>query len=342
MRMPNRLSLIRLQERLNRISKGFLFSDRSREFFIFLFFFFIAGGFWLLQTLNGEFEDTVTIPLRLKGVPKEVVITSELPSQLQLRVKDRGTVLLNYKLGAEIQPIYIDFEKVRSNDNHVRMAFAQIEKQLTQQMSASTRLLSIKPDTLDFYYTQAKSRRVPVRFQGRLAAAQTYFLADTLFRPDSVEVYAPQSILDTLRFAPTVHTEYLEVADTLNCKVQLASHSAVKFLPDEVQMTLLTDVYTEASVELPLEGVNFPVGKVLRAFPSRVKVFFQVGKNRYKSLSEEELRLIVNYDDLMKLNHQKYTVKLHHLPQGVLNVRFVPEQVDFLIEQVNYQTEHTQ
>ena len=337
--MSSRLPLIRLKERLDRISKDFLFSDRSREFFLFLFFFFVAGAFWLLQTLNGEFEDTISLPFRLKGVPKEVVITSQLPTELQLRVKDRGTVLLNYKLGGEIMPLSIDFEKLKGNDNHVRMAFAQIEKQILQQMSVSTRLLSIKPDTLDFYYTQAKSKRVPVRFQGRLMAAQTYFLADTLFRPDSVEVYAPQAILDTLCYAPTVFTECLEVADTLIRKVQLTSHSAVKFLPDEVEMSLLTDVYTEASVELPLEGVNFPMGKVLRAFPSHVKVLFQVGKNRYKSLSEEEFRLIVNYEELMKLNHQKYTVKLHHLPQGVLNVRFVPEQVDFLIEQVSFQTE---
>ena len=32
--------------------KDFLLSDKSREFLIFLFFFLIAGGFWLIQTLN--------------------------------------------------------------------------------------------------------------------------------------------------------------------------------------------------------------------------------------------------------------------------------------------------
>ena len=112
--MLNRNELSRLQKRLNRSMKDFLFSDRSREFFLFLFFFFVAGGFWLLQTLNGEFEDDLQVPLRLKGIPHDVVITSELPQHVQLRIKDRGTVLLNYKVGKDFLPLNIDFDKVRA------------------------------------------------------------------------------------------------------------------------------------------------------------------------------------------------------------------------------------
>ena len=36
--------------KLSKKIKDFLLSDKSREFLIFLFFFLIAGGFWLLQT----------------------------------------------------------------------------------------------------------------------------------------------------------------------------------------------------------------------------------------------------------------------------------------------------
>ena len=41
--------------KLSRKIKDFLLSDKSREFLIFLFFFLIAGGFWLLQTLNNDY-----------------------------------------------------------------------------------------------------------------------------------------------------------------------------------------------------------------------------------------------------------------------------------------------
>lgn len=333
--MLNRNELSRLQKRLNRMMKDFLFSERSREFFLFLFFFFVAGGFWLLQTLNGEFEDDLQVPLRLKGVPNDVVITSELPQSLQLRIKDRGTVLLNYKVGKDFLPLSIDFDKVKGSDHHVRLPFSQLEKQLLSQLNASTRLLSVKPDTLDFYYTRAKSKRVPVRMRGKITPAQTYFLADTLFRPDSVEVFAPAAMLDTIDAAYTAYTEWSNVADTVKRTFDLHTQQGVKFIPQQVEVQLFTDVYTEAAIEVPLEGVDFPRDKALRAFPSKVKVHFQVGKNRYKSLRASEFQLKVSYDELMQLGSLKYTVRLDQMPQGVLNVRFVPEQVDFLIEQVS-------
>lgn len=333
--MLNRNELSRLQKRLNRMMKDFLFSERSREFFLFLFFFFVAGGFWLLQTLNGEFEDDLQVPLRLKGVPNDVVITSELPQSLQLRIKDRGTVLLNYKVGKDFLPLSIDFDKVKGSDHHVRLPFSQLEKQLLSQLNASTRLLSVKPDTLDFYYTRAKSKRVPVRMRGKITPAQTYFLADTLFRPDSVEVFAPAAMLDTIDAAYTTYTEWSNVADTVKRTFDLHTQQGVKFIPQQVEVQLFTDVYTEAAIEVPLEGVDFPRDKALRAFPSKVKVHFQVGKNRYKSLRASEFQLKVSYDELMQLGSLKYTVRLDQMPQGVLNVRFVPEQVDFLIEQVS-------
>lgn len=333
--MLNRNELSRLQKRLNRMMKDFLFSERSREFFLFLFFFFVAGGFWLLQTLNGEFEDDLQVPLRLKGVPNDVVITSELPQSLQLRIKDRGTVLLNYKVGKDFLPLSIDFDKVKGSDHHVRLPFSQLEKQLLSQLNASTRLLSVKPDTLDFYYTRAKSKRVPVRMRGKITPAQTYFLADTLFCPDSVEVFAPAAMLDTIDAAYTAYTEWSNVADTVKRTFDLHTQQGVKFIPQQVEVQLFTDVYTEAAIEVPLEGVDFPRDKALRAFPSKVKVHFQVGKNRYKSLRASEFQLKVSYDELMQLGSLKYTVRLDQMPQGVLNVRFVPEQVDFLIEQVS-------
>ena len=43
--------------------KDFLLKPKSREFFIFLFFLFLASGFWLLQTLKEEYEEDFIIPL---------------------------------------------------------------------------------------------------------------------------------------------------------------------------------------------------------------------------------------------------------------------------------------
>lgn len=75
-----RYTYLRLSKRI----KDFLLSDKSREFLIFLFF-LIASGFWLIQTLNNDYEAEFSIPVRMKDVPNNIVLTSEPPSELRVR-----------------------------------------------------------------------------------------------------------------------------------------------------------------------------------------------------------------------------------------------------------------
>ncbi len=333
--MFDRRNIKQVYWRINRQMKDFLLSEKSREFFIFLFFFFVAGGFWLLQTLNNDYETEFSVPVRLRKVPENVVITSEPVSKLRVRVKDKGTALLNYMLGKSFYPVNIDFPAHKGKDNRVRMDASRFSKEIAGQLKASTQLLSIKPDTLEYIYSTGVSKKVPVKLQGAVKAGRQYYFPDTLFQPDSVLVYAPEDMLDTIRAACTQYLTLDNVTDTVTRHLSLQAWKGVKFVPSAIQMTLPVDIYTEKTVEVPLHGINFPADKVLRAFPSKVQVTFQVGVSRFRQITAEDFHINVSYEELLDLGASKYTVKLRSIPEGVSHVRFYPEQVDFLIEQVS-------
>lgn len=325
----------RLYIRIRKQTKDFLLSDKSREFFVFLVFFFIAAGFWLLQTLNNDYETEFSVPVRLKNVPEDVVITSEPVPELRVRVRDKGTVLLNYMLGKSFYPVILDFADYKSNNTHVKILSSQVQKKVTAQLNASTVLLSMKPDTLEYYYSTGESKRVPVKLQGRVEAGLQYYLPDTIFTPDSVVVYAPAGVLDTITAAYTQNLQLEDISDTLRRQVGLEPRRGVKYVPASVNLVLPVDMYTEKTVEVPLKGVNFPADKELRAFPSKVQISFQIGVGRFRQVTAEDFHLVVSYEELVRLGNNKYTVKLKKLPEGISHVRFNPEQVDFLIEQVS-------
>lgn len=333
--MFERRNIIRFYLRTIRKIKNFLLSDKSREFFVFMFFFFIASGFWLLQTLNNDYEFEFSVPVKLKGVPNNVVITTEPPSEIRIKVKDKGTVLLNYMLGKSFYPIALNFSDYKGVNNFARIFASQFEKKILSQLNVSTRLLSIKPDTIEYFYSTGGSKLVPVRLQGEVEAAREYYLSDTIFQPDSVLVYAPENILDTITAAYTGRLNLKEIADTLKKQVPLASQKGIKFVPSSIEMMLPVDIYTQKVVEVPLHGVNFPADKILRAFPSKVQVTFQVGLSRFRQINANDFHINISYEELLHLGADKYTVKLKNIPKGVSHVRFNPEQVDFLIEQVS-------
>ena len=313
--------------------KDFLLSAKSREFFIFLFFFFMAGGFWLLQTLNNDYEADFSILVKLKGIPDNVVITSEPASEIRVRVKDKGTVLLNYMLGKSFYPVQLSFDEHNSKNNIVRVAASEYEKSVVSQLNASTRLLSMTPDTLEYIYSTGMSKRLPIKLCGTLSVERQYYLSDTIFRPDSVLLYAPAEMLDTITTAYTQPVVLENISDTLVQQVPLLQPKGVKVVPPTVELMLPVDIYTEKTVEVPVVGINFPFGKVLRAFPSKVQVTFQVGLSRFRQIDAEDFSIEVPYDELLRLGADKYTVKLSKIPDGVRQVRCNPEQVDFLIEQ---------
>lgn len=315
-------------------TKDFLLSAKSREFFVFLCFFFIAAGFWLLQTLNNDYETEFSIPVRLRNVPENVVITSDPVSEVRVRVRDKGTVLLNYMLGKNFYPVILDFKNYTNMGNHVQVQTSQVQKWITGQLNASTALLSMKPDTLEYYYSTGVSKMIPVKLCGNVSAGEQYYLPDTLFTPDSVRVYAPSDALDTMKVAYTLPLNLDNITDTLEREVTLSTPKGAKYIPASVKLTLPVDMYTEKTVEVPLRGINFPADKVLRAFPSKIKISFQVGMGRFRQITADDFHLVVSYEELVRLGSEKYTVKLRTLPEGVSHVRFNPEQVDFLIEQI--------
>ena len=256
-------------------TKDFLLSAKSREFFVFLCFFFIAAGFWLLQTLNNDYETEFSIPVRLRNVPENVVITSDPVSEVRVRVRDKGTVLLNYMLGKNFYPVILDFKNYTNMGNHVQVQTSQVQKWITGQLNASTALLSMKPDTLEYYYSTGVSKMIPVKLCGNVSAGEQYYLPDTLFTPDSVRVYAPSDALDTMKVAYTLPLNLDNITDTLEREVTLSAPKGAKYIPASVKLTLPVDMYTEKTVEVPLRGVNFPADKVLRAFPSKIRSLFR-------------------------------------------------------------------
>ena len=313
--------------------RSFLLSTKSRELLVFCFFVFVAFCFWLLQTMNDVYQADFKIPVRLKNVPKEVVMTSELPKEIRVHVEDRGTVLLNYMLGRTFFPVSFDFQDYKDNGFHVSIPVSEVTKKVSAQLASTTKLLSVRPNVLEFIYTQGKAKKVPVAAKGRMMAGHQYYISDILLSPDSVMVYAPDSVLDFITTAYTQPVDIENITDTVSRHVHLQTVKGAKFTPSSADVKIYVDMYSEKTVEVPVTGVNFPAGKILRTFPSRVQVTFQVGLKHFKQITAEDFFIGVSYEDVVNVRDNKIHLSLRRVPEFASHVRIVPEEVDYLIEQ---------
>lgn len=144
---------------ISRKIRNFLLSQKSREFLVFLFFVFVSFCFWLMQTMNDLYQAEFKMPVRLRNVPKEVVLTSELPDEIRVRVEDRGTVLLNYMLGRTFFPVSFDFEEYRDRGDHVHISSAEIFKKVATQLNTSTSFCLSVPIRWKSFIRKARPRK---------------------------------------------------------------------------------------------------------------------------------------------------------------------------------------
>jgi len=310
--------------------RNFLFSGLNKEFLIFLFFLALSGAFWLLMTLNETMEREFKIPMRLTGVPRNAVITGELPDTVRVTVRDKGFTLVTY----DFRPLVFRFSNYADEDEGKgTIPLADVQKQVLSQMYGSSKLLQVKPGAFGFYFTYGTSKKVPVVFRGKITTNKSYYLAHTEFYPSMVTVYANKQQLDKLQSVEIEPFNYRNLQDTIRQAVKIKKIRGVKIVPPTVRLSVYPDVLTEETIDVPITAINMPPGMVLRTFPSKVTVRFTIGASLFRTIKPNLFKVVVDYEELAANPSDKCTLQLRSVPRSVSKASLEIDRVDYLLEQ---------
>ena len=310
--------------------RNFLFSGLNKEFLIFLFFLALSGAFWLLMTLNETMEREFKIPMRLSGVPRNAVITGELPDTVRITVRDKGFTLVTY----DFRPLVFRFSNYADEDEGKGVIpLTDVQKQVLSQMYGSSKLLQVKPGAFDFYFTYGTSKKVPVVFRGKITTNKSYYLAHTEFYPSMFTVYANKQQLDKLQTVEIEPFNYRNLQDTIRQAVKIRKIRGVKIVPPTVRLSVYPDVLTEEAIDVPITAINMPPGMVLRTFPSKVTVRFTIGASLFRTIKPNLFKVVVDYEELAANPSDKCTLQLRSVPRSVSKASLEIDRVDYLLEQ---------
>ncbi len=319
-----------------------LFGTKSHELLVFCFFLAVSFGFWLLQALNETLEREVQVSLNLDNVPPDVVIIDSLPPTLSVVIYDRGLTIARHSISSFFRPnrLEIDFTKceTKKNEAEVYISAADVRRMFGQIFAPTTKIQSYSPDTLRFSYNHGLSRTLPVKLAGSFKATSQNYIQSIQIEPDSVRVFAPVAMLDTMH---SVYTEAFLIDglhEAGSYHVGLHKQKLIKYEPEEINIKVNVGYYTEKTVRVPIIGLNFPAGRKLRTFPAQASITFRVESGRYHQMTADDFVLATTYEELMdNTADSKLLLHLKTVPEGVSNVRISPMEVDYLIEQVNVQ-----
>lgn len=316
------------------IIRNFLFSRANREFLIFVFFLAISGSFWLLMTLNETYEKEVALPVYITGVPKDIVLTSDEVDTVRVTIRDKGTQLLTYLFDDKFRHLTINFRNYDRGNGTGVVPVADLRKLVQQKLGASAKITAMKTERLNIFYNTGASKRVPVKWSGRVIPEHMYIISRVDYSVDSVEIYASERLLDSIKTVYTEPLNYVGFRDTLRIECNLKRLEGVKIVPPRIGVTFFTDVLTEESIDnVPVVGINMPPGKVLRTFPAHVKITFVTGVSNFKNISPQDFVVVADYNELRKHPSEKCNLYLRQVPTGISRATLTINQADYLIEE---------
>lgn len=304
----------------------------NRELLVFLVFLFVSIVFWFLQTFKEITTAEISYDLHITGIPKNVIITSDVPQKISATVSGRGFAILEYITKTEQRDIEVDYSSIVRGDGMLVIDNSIWKKMLGPLLGRNLRIVSVNPSILEVYYSTGDHKYVPIVFSGRVGVDSQHVLCGIDVDPQYVDIYAPDDQFDTISAVLTENLKLSNLKDTTKVRLALVPPLGVKCVPDSVNATICVDLFTTKTLKLPIFCENIPQDKVLRTFPMTATVTFRVSASLYSDITEDDFALVVDYSSI-KPNTDKCQLILRQVPDGISNVRISPQQVEYVIEQ---------
>lgn len=309
--------------------KAFLLSKDVLSFLVFLL---LAFAFWFINMLDKERSTELTIPLRYSGMPQQFDITKSNVKSIKIVVKDKGLNLFAYS-DKKLQSLTIDLNRNFNQRGKIVFNNDEIRTRLLKYLLPTTSVLEIKPDSLVLIYERLATKELPVVLHAKIETAQQYMLSDdVLIEPSTVKVYGPKRLLNKLHEIKTEYIELLELDKDKQLVAKLIKPEGIRLSAEDVKLSVFAEMFTEKEMLFPVYVINCPSGLIVRTFPAQVKVKFNVGLTHYKMVSVNDVKLIINYNDIIKNISGKHKIQLESKAGYLSNVRIENDEVEYIIE----------
>lgn len=305
------------------------------DFPVFLLFLAITFFFWWSQTMNQDYQTVMKVPIQITGIPDDVRVTVPAASQLAVSVSGKGAALRKSGRRNGKRVLSVSNSVFYMNQGHASVSTQWLKDSVLAFLPPTVALQSMEPDSLTYQYARQRSIMLPVEFEGTTESQDQFFMERIEFSPDSVKAH----VLLTDTMVRRVVADAGNVAltsDTVSMTVMLKPLPNVILDTDNVQMYVISQQYTENSIEVPVTGVNFPDYLVLKSFPSKVVVTFWVKMSEFDRVGAADFMVVVDYNDVAGRDGSKATLRILSQPANVRNVRLQTRTVDYLMENKFY------
>lgn len=300
-----------------------------KDAFIYLLFVALATLVWWGRAMTSQREITIKLPITYTDIPAEIVFDTPLPSQIEITLRDNGRLLRQVQ---HTQPnITISLsDKFEEGSNQLYISTDILRPRVQDMLPGSTTIQQIRPEEIVSSYHIDAIKRTPIHLRVRWTIEEQYQLTQApIMTPDSVTIYGPQQLLDSIDAICTDDILVEKVVGTIKKEVGLRIPNGVRSQFTTTEVMWQTEQFTEKSFIVPIEMATLPAGETIHFFPKTTTVTARVSLSQFATLSAQDFRAVCEYP------HQSeniLTVKIVCTNPHVTQMRSSIHEVEYIIE----------
>lgn len=302
----------------------------NKQIFVFLLFLAISTMFWFLQSLNNKGFENISLPLKYKNIPADVIFAKEPPQEIEIQVRDKGINLINYSLG-RVKPIEVDLSELYPQNGRVHIPREKLKSLIGEGLKPSTELVELYSDAFILLYANKQGVEKPIRLYSDIEISSNCIMNEIEVIPSNVIVYSDSSILSNIEYIETELLRLDNLTDTAKVKIKVKDIYGVKVEPQEVEVIVPVEELITKRMTLPIKPINFPRSITPIIFPIKASVDVMVPLSLYPETDNSKFKLVIDYRQY-KYGQNKLPLTLKEMPNYVKRVSVYPDSVEYIIE----------
>lgn len=297
------------------------------------FFLLFSTIIWIFVQFAKEYTQVVQVPLNYVNVPMDKSISLEKPDYLDLRIQDRGFIII-WKFQLFEPELDIDLSATEAIKGRLVYDIEANRADIAKQLNIDFDNASFLKKAIYINYQLKEEKKLKILPVTNLNYAIGYSADEELkITPDSVKVTGPKSVLDTLETINTLLLKKDNISSDLfgNLVLDTTKLGMLNFYQNEVEYSQNVEKFTEGMVEVPVEVYNVPAGYNLVIFPKEINVFYQVNLKEYENVEESDFRVVCDFLSV-QAGEDFMFAEISDQPEFVSNVRLAERKIQFIIK----------
>jgi YbbR domain-containing protein len=289
----------------------------------------LAAFAWLISSLSNPYNYTVKRVITYKNAPQKRAFHSLQADSLYITITGTGWQMLFSKINDHDTSVTVDLQSLE-RENYIvpSLQFKQIpDKDIPHNV------VSIKPDTLYFDFSDRAVKRVPVRLLSSISYQKQFAQSNNArVNPAYVTLTGPKSRISKIMYWDTDTLKANNVDETIRAKIPLRlGEGNMSMYPKAVDVVVPVDEFTEKTLQIPVRLTNNYEPYKVKIFPQKVKVTFVTSLKRYAETDENFFEAESDLNLWKQKDYSTLPVKMTRVPPFCRIVSIDPPNIDFII-----------